>query len=494
MKKLISTIAVITSSLIILGCNGQINEKPVQKDFENTDTIRRQELAQIALVGDYKVAETAVADTLMAFLVAKDSNNERAATVNDYSLTKIDSARIECSSNGDSTDRSSDVAEYDNVDFYLYQINNSVTKTTGYAVLSNDKRIGEIISIVDDCEFSEDISDNPFMQFFCTSLESYVEETAGIWNSLTDEDLNAARASYADMILSKNYSFEACEYDYKNSNITSILSTKWNKNSPYNEAVVNITKQNCHVGCGAVALAQIMAFHNYPRKCTTDIQNIIKNNWSTAVSWDGNYNWYSMKAAPYIWNISQKGQIMIEALMYQVAVGIKSRFAINGTDVTESFASNYGSFLNSIGYNCGSVQGYNFNVVKASIDNRCPLVAGGASIKKTTQKKFLWWKWNSNTYDIGHAWVIDGYCSIKTRITNKITNNVENTVFINYVHCNYGLGGSHDGFYIDKVFTMNANEVFSTEKIKDMARYTQEGVDNYFNYKLEIIPNIKPNY
>ena len=29
-------------------------------------------------------------------------------------------------------------------------------------------------------------------------------------------------------------------------------------------------------------------------------------------------------------------------------------------------------------------------------------------------RKFLWWKWNSNTYDIGHAWVIDGYCRIKT--------------------------------------------------------------------------------
>ena len=473
MKKLCKIVLALVTAVTLFGCKGQTNDIISKTDIETTNLERKQELAQLALMGDYKVSEEAAAESLLSFLVGKE---------------KIDTATVTCPENTKNTNRNSSVEEYDDVDFYLYQIGNSSNENIGYAVLSNDRRIGEIISIVDNTEFSEDISDNPFMQFFCLSLEKYIEDTAEIWNSLTDNDLNTARASYADMILSGDYSFEPYKYIAKDSNISHMLSTAWRQREPCNNAIVAITKNNYIAGCGAVGIAQVMAHHEYPSYCSSETTSIIKNNWSNAKGWDGFYNWYAMKNMYHASNLSSNGQMLVGALMYQVATGIKSNF---GTSSTGSDGANYIPFLTSVGYKCGNKQSYSFNPIKDSIDRNCPVLAMGYSEKKVTQKKFLWWKWESTSYYSGHVWVIDAYCKLNTKIKNNKTGKVESDLPLNYVHCNLGWDGIDNGFYLDNVFTVNMGPTVETNVVENLARNAE--YEDYYQYVLEIIPNIQPN-
>lgn len=185
MKKNVFGIAVLSVMLLfILGCKNQIQTE----NFTNEN--RRTELSQIAVLGNYKVSEDDLVANLSSFLQEKEENS-RSAISNSYNFTKLDSAKIEYEKK--SSNRAATVEEYEDSEFYLYQIENQNLNTLGYAVLSNDKRIGEIISIVDNSEFSSDITDNFFMQMFCLVLESYINETVEIWNSLTEEDLSTAQ-------------------------------------------------------------------------------------------------------------------------------------------------------------------------------------------------------------------------------------------------------------------------------------------------------------
>lgn len=265
MKKNVFGIAVLSVILLLtLGCKNQI-----QTDNFTTGNLvnenRRTELSQIAVLGNYKVTEDELVSNLSSFLQQKDGNS-RSAISNSYNFTKLDSAKIEYEKK--SSTRTASVEEYEDSEFYFYQIENQNLNTLGYAVLSNDKRIGEIISIVDNAEFSSDITNDFFMQTFCLGLESYINETVEIWNSLTEEDLSNARSAYADISASGNYKYS--NWKYNSGNISNLLPTKWNQDLPYNSAIKIIKGKNFLTGCGTTAVSQIMAFHEYPKTATTN--------------------------------------------------------------------------------------------------------------------------------------------------------------------------------------------------------------------------------
>ena len=488
MKKLSKIVLALVAAVTLFGCKGQMSENTVKKDFDPINLERRQELAQLALLGDYKVSEEVAAESLLSFLVSKDSENERAALASDYNLIKIDTATVECHESAKSINRSSSIEEYEDVDFYLYQIGDALNENIGYAVLSNDRRIGEIITISDNSEFNDDITDSPFMQMFCTNLEEYIEETAEIWNSLTDNDLEQARSAGSDIVRSGNYTYS--NWNYNSGNISSIIKTNWAQGYPYNAGIKAVKGNNYITGCGATAVAQVMAFHEYPKSCTTNIKNEIKNKWSNASSWNGEYDWSLIKADPSGANLSTKGKMMLGAFMYQVAEGVKSSY---GTSLTSTKTSNYPPFLQSIGYKTDSVQSYSYNAIKSSIDNKCPVIITGACKKNTKNHKFLWWKWETVTsYEGGHAWVIDGYCNMKCTATNKTNKNDVQTFTADYVHCNLGWSGVSNGYYIENVFTVNKGIVASDSTVEKIAR-SSYGENDYYQYCLQIITNIKPN-
>lgn len=483
MKKNVFGIAVLSVMLLFsFGCKNQI-----QTDNFATENLanenRRVELSQIAVLGNYKVSEDELVSNLSSFLQGKDENS-RSAVSNSYNFTKLDSAKIEYEKN--SSNRAATVEEYEDSEFYLYQIENQNSNTLGYAVLSNDKRIGEIISIVDNAEFSSDITDDFFMQTFCLCLESYINETVEIWNSLTEEDLINARSAYAYISASGNYKYS--NWKYNSGNISNLLSTKWNQEYPYNSAIKAIKGKNYLSGCGTTAVSQIMAFHEYPKTATTNTKNTLNHNWSLAKSWDGTYNWSLIKENKEADKLSTEGKMMVGALMYENAEEMNAKYATKGISI---YYSKYVPYLKKRGFKCDSKSKYSFDKIKKSIDNERPILMLGRSAKTIKSHSFLWWKWESISEYGGHAWVIDGYCNMQCTATNKNDKTDVQTFTTNYVHCNLGWGGYKDGYYIDKVFTTNIGANVSDKKVEELARSAYEN-GNYYHYNLEIITNIRP--
>lgn len=486
MKKIIFFI--FFTSLTIISCKNQFNIEE-NTGLDKTSIQRKLELAEYAAVGNYILTQDEVTENLKSFLSKKEFTNCRATNkTNKYTVSIIDTETISLGNDDLSNNRSASLDEYNDVNFYLYEIKNNETSEASYAVLSDDRRIGEIITISDNSEFTEDISDSPFMQLFCTKLETYLIETGEIWNSLTDEDIQNARSAYSNIATSGNYIYS--DWKYNSGNISNLLTTKWKQTTPYNSGIEAVKGKKYITGCGATAVAQVMAFHEYPKSCSSKIMSQLKNNWIPASSWNGNYNWSLMKGNPRAEYLSSEGKMMVGAFMYQVAEGVKSNY---GTSATSTYNSNYPLFLKSVGYNTDSVTAYSYEKIKSSINNGCPLVITGSCIKNTKKHKFLWWSWETVTsYEGGHAWVVDGYCNMKCTATNKSNKSDVQTFVTNYVHCNLGWSGSSNGYYIDKVFSVNKNCLVNDWEFNNINR-SSYGEDYYYQYKLEIIPNIKPN-
>lgn len=471
----------------MISCDNSIIENSENEQFtvvsETADIKRKNQLIELAVTGDYTLSDDEVSDNLISFLAAKENTDSRAAS-NKYSISKIDTATVSLATSSNS--RSAEIEKYDEVDFYLYGISNNESDESGYAVLTNDRRIGEIICIADDSEFDSDISDSPFMQMFCSNLEEYVEETAEIWDSIADDETQETRSAYSSIASSGNYSYS--DWVYNSGNISSLTKTDWGQRSPYNAGIAAVKGENFLTGCGAVAVAQILAFHEFPKKTTTSIKNSLNNKWNEAQTWNGVYDWSLMKKRSSIWGLSSEGKMMVGALMYQVAEGIKASY---GTSETSSNRSNYPTFLKSVGFDADSVQSYSFDTIKKSINNKCPVIISASSKKEVKTKRFLWWTWKTTTYSGDHAFIIDGYCNMKCTATNKNNRNDVKTFTTNYVHCNLGWNGSCDGYYIDNVFATNKGAVAQDSTVEALSRSTY-GEDNYYQYNLKIIPNIKP--
>lgn len=232
-----------------------------------------------------------------------------------------------------------------------------------------------------------------------------------------------------------------------------------------------------------------MAFHEFPKTCDETIKNTLKNNWTLANSWDGTYNWNLLKSSSYGENLSAEGKMMLGALMYENAEGLKADYSTTGTNIKYV---DHVPFLKKKGFSCDSLANYSYNKIKKSIDNNYPVLIMGNSLKKMKNHKFLWWTWETlDKYDGGHIWVVDGYCNMQCTAKNKNNQNDTKTFTTNYVHCNLGWGGSKNGYYMDKVFSANIGANASDETVENITRTTY-GTERYYQYYLKIVTNIRP--
>jgi hypothetical protein len=79
--------------------------------------------------------------------------------------------------------------EASEIPFYLFDLENPVEQTSGYAVTCGDMRIPGILAVVENGEFG---GEHPFKDVFYTNLAAYILETIELYNGITDEDIAAA--------------------------------------------------------------------------------------------------------------------------------------------------------------------------------------------------------------------------------------------------------------------------------------------------------------
>jgi hypothetical protein len=205
---------------------------------------------------------------------------------------------------------------------------------------------------------------------------------------------------------------------------TWLIETKWGQSggnasgstTTYNHYCPEIGGTKTKVGCGGVAVAQILNYyscHNNPK----DILTYDPPTGTITINFaNESYYWSNMSI--------NCATLENAKLLYHSAAAVKSTFGVSNTS---SFVSNIQSSFSYFDFGTTVRMDKNNypneanwkNLLKNEIDKRRPIIYFGKS---------------ENVGSGSHFWVIDGY-------------SVDNNNNVNQFHCNWGWRGSSNGFY-----------------------------------------------
>lgn len=297
----------------------------------------------------------------------------------------------------------------------------------GFAILVDDKRVGNNILAYSQSGNIDQSTDNPGVLLFMDQATEYL--------SLLGFDPIHIPENY-----SPNTSVEPsnwgrttrarCNWNYIRNKTTNsrtpLISLKWGQGSPYNAALPKPAGGYFYTGCTATAVAMLMSYHQWPTSITVDgsTRNI---NWSQAISGDiigGNIH-YLMKDFGIKVNMNYK-ESSSGAQAYQVR----------------------NAFI-SYGFTVSNYIDYNINTMIGELNSSRPAYICGYD----------------NNGAGGHAWLVDGYIEItnlkKTATDYVDDSNVNSPVLVGqkvtsttqttsmYFHCNWGWDGNNNGYFID---------------------------------------------
>lgn len=333
-------------------------------------------------------------------------------------------------------------------DTLMYIIN--FDDENGYAVVSADKRANDfILALIDTGNYNPSTTIN-----LSTDTLTYSE----LYNLLEEDEKDDFFCGQIHATIPSIEMIEDYLMSEMNNNIKYIineidtivieqvgpfLNTKWGQHAPYNwmchlsfTSHFHLDKDatNCPTGCGATALAQVLAYHKYPSSA-----NGYAYNWE-ALHQQRNFPDQDTIAGTYGIAHLMKSAGLASSMDYRldtslttakrIQKALKYSFGYNGTDKINRFAGT--RIVNNL--NTGALS----------------IIFGCAKGK-----------------NIGHIWVIDGYQ--KYKITSKeieysdssYTDIVSSKVIEEqekyYFHCNYGWDGVADGYYLGKIFTTTQN-------------------------------------
>ncbi|MCM1151151.1 MAG: C10 family peptidase [Alistipes sp.] len=316
----------------------------------------------------------------------------------------------------------------------------------GSAILSADNRLDPVVAIYDRYVITEEelVSEIPDPDAWRTPENLYCEEDEEYY--LGASEIYKPDDYLGPMIMNKRFvdSYlegpeygevvyeEESEWEFTEDRLLPLLTTRWKQSKPFNLKIGH----NYSAGCVAIAVAQIMAFHEYPEDyCNWKLakqygtEGYVKG-MITETDDDGNETTI----------IVDKDGIDNELadLSVRVGKGCKVNYGFWGSKESFSTPKRAQKFLKSIGYS-GTKRhiGYDADIILSSLRDSCPVFIGGLTPECH-----------------GHAWVIDGYGryenTVKTyRGSELINTKVQKKLLL---HCNWGWGGDYDGYFASKVF------------------------------------------
>lgn len=264
-----------------------------------------------------------------------------------------------------------------------------------------------------------------------------------------------------------------------------LLKTLWDQSSAYNEKVPWFcpeTNSRPPVGCVAVAVGQILAYHKKPTVFDGRVMH-----------WDEMTN----EVGGVYLNISPTtAKDDIQYLLANLGLSEFLNTKYGCKYGSGSTISNAVKTFHLLGYSNATIEMYNGEKITNEIKNNRPVYARGCSIMDPNTYSVLWWKIKlPPTYDKCHAWVLDGYVCRTHKTTSYYRGTcaeanipiygVQSTGF---VHNNFGWGGRSNGWYYMGVF----NTVQGPSAPSDTYNRTteKEGERGNYKYENEIIINI----
>lgn len=292
----------------------------------------------------------------------------------------------------------------------------------GFAMIPNDTRATEVYAYSDNGSLQLGVNDNVDYYFSLANdyLNNEIENSDRIIPNIPITpipDPNDPR-NYALVYHGGHYCHKVPADETNFGSNDYLLTTQWHQGRPYKNNCLTSREDTIEAGCVPIALGQIMAYHKKP---------LTYNNHT--------YQWENIASHPIVMP-SHSGAQSVAELIHDigVAAGINYWNGDNGATINDAYNA-----LGLFGYN-RTKSDYSFQIIVNNINSRRPCYARG----------------DNNTSNGGHAWVIDGYKSTSKTYKYYHQSTLElcstETETISYVHCNWGEGGTANGFYFDMVF------------------------------------------
>lgn len=403
---------------------------------------------------------------LMSFMDAFDPmtrNGERRSILNKYSV------------GGKIGTRSDDFEETPLIHIFNFNDNK------GYAILAGDRRMPSILCITDEGNLDKDLtSDNPGLLVAMSDIDTYYRLMTGM--PVTDLDGNIVPyEQYAtDLFVDEITPYpgyqtidgeDVYSYTYgawqNYSTVGDLLDCNWRQGTPFNRYCFTDDGQQAVAGCVPIAVGQIM-YH-----------------WKHSFNYNGTYwDWNKMTDIKKYSSSSSytEGWDLVQKLI--MTLGTPANLdATYGTSSTSAYSSNAGRTFENFGFTeGGELEDYDFTTLKNAVSNG-PVLLRGNSQKNVTVTKALGITWKTETtYSNGHAWVCDQVLT-RRRLVSVYKNGTFDYSYYetqNLVHCNWGWGGTDDGYYFSAKFDTNAGP---ETKAKTTTVY---GTDYYYQYNLQM--------
>ena len=321
-------------------------------------------------------------------------------------------------------------------DTLLYLVN--YADDAGFALLSADSRLRPIYAISDEGSMSfSDTTYNKGLALFARGVEAEITSLPNLPYIPVDS-----------LILKPGFPV--------NPKVDSIRSVKdrvrpmlsmyrrnWDQHAPFNEYCFTDDGEQALVGCTAIAVAQIMAYHKWPEQ----------------------YGGYT-----FDWDEINNGNIDMLARFLSV-LGDESNLRIRygENDSPASPTRYYPTFLN-MGYSCHS------DLIPFEENDICAFLKGTYSTDYPATPLLV--RGNHPTSN-GHGWVIDGFVQYKyTKVVMPPITTFDDILY----HCVWGWGGSSNGYYY-----WAKNQYFDNDLI-EKDRYDSQETDwdfgSYTNNKI----------
>ncbi len=188
--------------------------------------------------------------------------------------------------------------------------------------------------------------------------------------------------------------------------ISPLIKTQWNQNTPYNNNCPVESGVNCPTGCVATATAQIMYYHKWPET----------------------FNWDAMKTT-YSSDDTGEAVDAVAKLMADVGEKVYMQYGSESSsaydyDACEALRIQYGyaETTNYIERTCYTAKGWDEVIYNELVANRPVLYSGNSA--------------SSGQGIVGHAFILDGYQAKDG---------------VGYFHVNWGWGGSSDDYFLISV-------------------------------------------
>ncbi|MCD7963113.1 MAG: C10 family peptidase [Rikenellaceae bacterium] len=190
-----------------------------------------------------------------------------------------------------------------------------------------------------------------------------------------------------------------------------MIFTKWDQSSPFNDYINSQYPGFIAAGCGPVAVGQFIVYHNHPQW----YYGVETEQLKRVHCWTNGQEFYG----------TDYGLQNVSIFLYGLGEYMNAKWDYQ----TGTQPSQAAKVIRELGYENVELLPYDLNSISSILYAANPVIVRG-----------------DNNGDSGHMWLIDGF---GYRYIVPIPDG------ISLVHCNFGWGGTSDGWYRSGIFKTN---------------------------------------